>query len=282
MDLDRSQPPSAVPHLSRTAERGSRSAVVAFISTLVLVGAFTLIVVNSAAWPAFRDQFFSGEVFIDAWPVVVGGFWLDVQMFVVAEIAILSFALLLASIRALRGPAFFPLRMLVIGFIDAIRGIPTILLILLLGFGLPALRLSGVPRSPLFWGVTALIISYSAYTAEVYRSGIESVHPSQLMSARSLGLTQTQTLRHVVIPQAIRNVVPALLNGFVSLQKDVALVYILGVREAVREAQIITARTFNYTPYVITAVLFLLVSVPVARYADWYSVRDRERRVGSS
>lgn len=282
MDLDRSQPPSAVPHLSRTAERGSRSAVVAFISTLVLVGTFTLIVVNSAAWPAFRDQFFSGEVFVDAWPVVVGGFWLDVQMFVVAEIAILSFALLLASIRALRGPAFFPLRMLVIGFIDAIRGIPTILLILLLGFGLPALRLSGVPRSPLFWGVTALIISYSAYTAEVYRSGIESVHPSQLMSARSLGLTQTQTLRHVVIPQAIRNVVPALLNGFVSLQKDVALVYILGVREAVREAQIITARTFNYTPYVITAVLFLLVSVPVARYADWYSVKDRERRVGSS
>jgi polar amino acid transport system permease protein len=128
----------------------------------------------------------------------------------------------------------------------------------------------------------ALIISYSAYTAEVYRSGIESVHPSQVMSARSLGLTQTQTLRHVVIPQAVRNVIPALLNGLVSLQKDVALVYILGVREAVREAQIITARSFNYTPYVITAVLFLLISVPVARFADWYSERDRERREGQS
>ncbi len=282
MDLDRSRPPSAVPSLKRSTERGARSAIVAFVSTLGFFGVFAVVVVNSEAWPAFRNQFFNGEVFVDAWPIVVSGFWLDIQMFVVAEIAILAFALLLAAIRALRGPAFFPLRMLVIAFIDLIRGIPIILLILLLGFGLPALRLTGVPNSPLFWGVVALIISYSAYTAEVYRSGIESVHPSQVMSARSLGLTQTQTLRHVVIPQAVRNVIPALLNGLVSLQKDVALVYILGVREAVREAQIITARSFNYTPYVITAVLFLLISVPVARFADWYTERDRERREGQS
>jgi polar amino acid transport system permease protein len=282
MDLDRSRPPSAVPSLKRASERGARSALIAFVSTLVFFGVFAVVVVNSEAWPAFRNQFFNGEVFVDAWPIVVSGFWLDIQMFAVAEIAILAFALLLAAIRALRGPAFFPLRMLVIAFIDLIRGIPIILLILLLGFGLPALRLTGVPNSPLFWGVVALIISYSAYTAEVYRAGIESVHPSQVMSARSLGLTQTQTLRHVVIPQAVRNVIPALLNGFVSLQKDVALVYILGVREAVREAQIITARSFNYTPYVITAVLFLLISVPVARFADWYTERDRERREGQS
>jgi polar amino acid transport system permease protein len=282
MDLDRSRPPSAIPSIGRRSERGARSAVVAFVSTIVFFGVFAVVVVNSEAWPAFRRQFFNAEVFVDAWPIVLSGFWLDIQMFVVAEIAILAFALLLAAIRALRGPAFFPLRMLVIAFIDLIRGVPIILLILLLGFGLPALRLTGVPRSPLFWGVMALIISYSAYTAEVYRSGIESVHPSQVMSARSIGLTQTQTLRHVVIPQAVRNVVPALLNGLVSLQKDVALVYILGVREAVREAQIITARTFNYTPYVITAVLFLLISVPVARFADWYTERDRERRAGQS
>lgn len=282
MDLERSRPPSAVPTMKRSAERGARSALVAFVSTVVFFGAFAVVVVNSEAWPSFRSQFFNGEVFVDAWPIVVSGFWLDIQMFAVAEIAILAFALLLASIRALRGPAFFPLRMLVIGFIDLIRGIPIILLILLLGFGLPALRLTGVPNSPLFWGVVALIVSYSAYTAEVYRSGIESVHQSQVMSARSLGLTQTQTLRNVVIPQAVRNVIPALLNGLVSLQKDVALVYILGVREAVREAQIITARTFNYTPYVITAVLFLLISVPVARFADWYTERDRERREGQS
>lgn len=276
------RPPSAVPNVKRVREAGARPALTAFISTLLLVAVFVVVVVNSEAWPAFQRQFFNGQVLVDSWSIVVSGFWLDMQMFAVAEVAILGFALLLAAVRSLKGPAFFPIRMLVIGFIDLIRGVPIILLILLLGFGLPALRLPGVPSSPLFWGVTALIISYSAYTAEVYRSGIEAVHPSQVMAARSIGLTQPQTLRFVVIPQAIRNVIPALLNGLVSLQKDVALVYILGVREAVREAQIITARTFNYTPYIVTAILFLLVSVPVARFADWYANRDRERRAGQS
>lgn len=163
-------------------------------------------------------------------------------------------------------------------FIDLVRGIPIILLVLVLGFGVPALQLPGVPNSRLFWGVAALVISYSAYTAEVYRAGIESVHESQRMSGRSLGLTQVQSLRYVTVPQAIRNVIPALLNGFVSLQKDVALVFVLGVREAVREAQIYNARTFNYTAYVAAAVLFLIASVPVARFADWYTERDRRQR----
>ena len=203
-------------------------------------------------------------------------------MFMVAEVLILVFALIIAMIRSLRGPAFFPLRVLAIAFIDLIRGIPIILLILLLGFGVPALQLPGVPTSALFWGLTALVISYSAYTAEVYRAGIESVHESQRMSARSLGLTQVQSLRYVLVPQAIRNVIPALLNGFVSLQKDVALVFVLGVREAVREAQIYNARTFNYTAYIAAALLFLLVSVPVARFTDWYTERDRKRKQAMS
>lgn len=280
--IDPGAPPAALPDLKRAREAGARPALIAFGSSVAFAVVFVVVVANSPSWPAFRHQFFNGEVLADSWPIVVSGFWLDMQMFAVAEVAILVFALLLASIRALRGPAFFPLRMLVIAFIDLIRGVPIILLILLLGFGIPALQLPGVPNSPLFWGVTALIVSYSAYTAEVYRSGIEAVHPSQVMSARSVGLTQAQALRFVVIPQAIRNVVPALLNGLVSLQKDVALVYILGVREAVREAQIITARTFNYTPYIITAILFLLVSVPVARFADWYTERDRQTRAGQS
>lgn len=282
MDLESPRSPAALPSLSRRREAGTRSALVAFASTIVFVIVLVVVVARSEAWPAVQRQFFNPEVFVDSWPIVVSGFWLDLQMFAIAEVLILAFALLLASIRSLRGPAFFPLRAVVVGFIDLLRGIPIILLILLLGFGVPALQLPGIPRSPLFWGVTALILSYSAYTAEVYRSGIESVHPSQVMSSRALGLTQAQTLRFVVIPQAIRNVIPALLNGLVSLQKDVALVYILGVREAVREAQIITARTFNYTPYVITAILFLLASVPVARFADWYSERDRERRAGTT
>ena len=262
----------------RHAEEGARSALIAAASTVVLIGVVLWWILTSEAWPAVQRQFFNGEHFWASLPDVLGGFWLDIQMFLVAEVLILFLALVLAMIRSLRGPAFFPLRALVIAFIDLIRGVPIILLILLLGFGIPALQLSGVPSSPLFWGVATLVISYSAYTAEVYRAGIESVHESQRMAARSLGLTQVQTLRYVLVPQAIRNVIPALLNGFVSLQKDVALVYVLGVREGVREAQIYIAGTFNYTPYIVATILFLLVSVPVARFTDWYTERDKRRR----
>ncbi len=259
-------------------EEGARSALIAAASTVVLVGLVAWWVLTSETWPAVQRQFFSASNFREAWPAVAGGFWLDIKMFLVAEVLILVIALLLAMVRSLRGPAFFPLRALVVIFIDLIRGVPIILLILLLGFGVPALQLRGVPSSPIFWGVATLVISYSAYTAEVYRAGIESVHESQRMAARSLGLTQMQSLRYVLVPQAIRNVVPALLNGFISLQKDVALVFVLGVREGVREAQIYTARTFNYTAYMAATVLFLAVSVPLARFTDWYSERDRRRK----
>jgi polar amino acid transport system permease protein len=266
----------------RRREEGARGALIAFVSSLVFVAAVLWVVLSSEAWPAVQQQFFSPEHFREVWPDVVAGFWLDVQMFLVAEILILFFGLVVAMVRSLRGPAFFPLRALAVIYIDLIRGVPVLLLILLLGFGVPALQLPGVPNSPLFWGLTALVISYSAYTAEVYRAGIDSVHESQRMSARSLGLTQYQSLRYVLVPQAIRNVIPALLNGFVSLQKDVALVFVLGVREAVREAQIYNARTFNYTGYIAAAILFLLVSIPVARFTDWYTERDRKRRQAMS
>ena len=268
----------------RHHEEGARGALIAAASTVVVLGLIVWWVATSEAWPEVQEQFFSGEDFVASWPEVLGGFWLNIQMFLVAEVLILGFSLIFAMIRALRGPAFFPLRALVIGYIDIVRGLPIILLILLLGFGVPALQLPGVPNSRLFWGIAALVISYSAYTTEVYRAGIESVHESQRMSARSLGLTQIQSLRYVTVPQAIRNVIPALLNGFVSLQKDVALVFVLGVREAVREAQIYTAATFNYTSYVAAAVLFLVASIPVARFTDWYTERDRRRRqaVGSA
>ncbi len=264
-------------------EEGARGALIAATSTVILIGLVLWWVLTSEAWPAVQKQFFDAEHFREVFPDVAGGFWLDVQMFLVAEVLILGFALVLAMIRSLRGPAFFPLRMLVIIFIDLVRGVPIILLILVLGFGIPALQLSGVPSSPLFWGVATLVISYSAYTAEVYRAGIESVHESQRMAALSMGLTQVQALRYVLVPQAIRNVIPALLNGFVSLQKDVALVFVLGVREGVREAQIDVARTFNYTGYIAATVLFLAVSIPVARFTDWYTERDKRRKqaVGS-
>lgn len=268
----------------RHREEGARGALIAAASTVIVFGLIVWWVATSPAWPEVQEQFFSGEDFAASWPDVLGGFWLNIQMFLVAEILILGVSLVLAMIRALRGPAFFPLRALVIGYIDLVRGLPIILLILLLGFGVPALQLPGIPNSRLFWGVATLVISYSAYTTEVYRAGIESVHESQRMSARSLGLTQVQSLRYVTVPQAIRNVIPALLNGFLSLQKDVALVSVLGVREAVREAEIYTSRTFNYTSFVVAAVLFLLASIPVARFTDWYTERDRRRRqaVGSA
>jgi polar amino acid transport system permease protein len=270
------------PRRTRIREEGARAALIAFVSTVAFIGVAMWLILTSEAWPQVQRQFFNWYHFRQAWPDIVSGFWLDIRMFLVAEVLILVFALIIAMIRALRGPAFFPLRVLAVTFIDLVRGIPIILLILLLGFGVPALQLSGVPRSELFWGVTALVISYSAYTAEVYRAGIESVHESQRMSARSLGLTQVQALRYVIVPQAIRNVIPALLNGFVSLQKDVALVFVLGVREGLREAEIYNASTFNYTGYIVAAILFLLVSVPVARFTDWYTDRDRRRKQAMS
>ena len=266
----------------RLSEEGARGALIAAVSTVVVFGLLLVFVLRSDAWPAVQRQFFNWAHFKRSFPLVLDGFWLDVKLFLVAEVLILVIGLTVAMARSLRGPAFLPLRIITIGYIDLARGLPLLLLILLMGFGIPALRLPGVPNSALFWGVAALVFSYAAYTAEVYRAGIDSVHESQRMSARSIGLTQTQSLWHVVVPQAVRNVIPALLNGFVSLQKDVALVFVLGVREGLREADIYNARTFNYTSYIAAAVLFLLVSVPVARLTDWYTDRDRRRKQAMS
>ncbi len=259
-------------------EQGANGALLAAFSTVAFFGFAGWLISRSENWPRVKRQFFNRDDFVEVWPDLVDHFWLDLKMFAVAEVVILVVSLAIAVARSLRGPAFFPIRLLSIVFIDLFRGVPVILVIILFGFGIPSLDISGVPNGALFWGVTALVLSYSAYTAEVYRSGIESVHESQRAAARSLGLTQWQALRFAILPQAVRNVVPALMNGLVSLQKDVALVSIVGVREAVREAQIYTSRTFNYTSYVAAAVLFLLISVPLARLADWYTARDRARR----
>jgi polar amino acid transport system permease protein len=259
-------------------EEGAKGALLAAFSTVVVLALLVWAVVSSAAWPRVRDQFFSRHDFVKSWPRVLEGFWLDLKMFAVAEILILVFSLLLAVLRSLKGPGFLPVRFLSTVYIDLFRGAPLYLVIILLGFGVPALQLSGVPNGVFFWGVVATTLSYSAYTAEVYRSGIDSVHASQRAAARSLGLTQWQGMRYAVLPQAIRNVVPSLLNGLVSLQKDVALVGVLGVRDAVKEADVYKARTFNYTSFVAATVLFLLVSIPLARFADWYTARDRDHR----
>jgi len=252
---------------------------VAVVSTIVFFTAIAVAIVTSPGWPAVREAFFNGQVFTESFPEVADAFLLNVRIFLIAEAVVLVFALLIAILRSLPGPVFFPVRAVAIAYTDLFRGVPTILVIFILGFGAPALQLSGVPISPLFWGVVALVLVYSAYVAEVYRAGIDSVHPSQDAAARSLGLTHWQSLRFVVVPQAVRRVVPPLLNDFIGLQKDSALVALIGPVEAFRQAQIDEAATFNFTPYVATALLFLLITIPLARFTDWLIARDRRRQL---
>jgi polar amino acid transport system permease protein len=261
---------------------GGRSVAIAVASTVVFFGLVVVLVVSSPGWPEVRRAFFNGEVFRGAWPEISHAFLLNVRIFCIAEVVILVTALFVAVLRSLAGPVFFPLRVLAIGYTDLFRGIPTILVIYILGFGAPALGLSGVPTEPLFWGIVALVLVYTAYVAEVYRAGIESVHPSQEAAARSLGLSRLQSLRFVVLPQAVRRVVPPLLNDFIGLQKDSALVALIGPVEAFRQSQIEVAGSFNYTPYLATALLFVLLTIPLARFTDWLVARDRRRQLAGA
>jgi polar amino acid transport system permease protein len=261
------------------ASGSSRSTLIALASTIVFAVVIVLLVSNSPGWPEVKQQFFNREFFRESLDTVPKAFLLNVKIFLVAEIFILAFALVIAVMRGLPGPVFFPLRALAVVYADLFRGVPTILVIYLLGFGVPALQLSGVPTGELFWGTTALVLVYSAYVSEVYRAGIESVHPSQSAAARSLGLSHLKTLRFVIIPQAVRRVIPPLLNDFIGLQKDTALVALLGPVEAFRQAQIDVAEDFNYTPYLIAALLFILLTIPLARFTDWLVVRDRRRQL---
>ena len=260
-----------------------RERIIPVLISVISTGVFVLLVVlflsSSEQWPLVQKQFFSWKAMKESFPDVLRGFWLNIQIFVVAEIFITLFSLLLAIARSIKNPIATPIRFAAIGFIDAVRGVPALLLILLFGFGIPALKLPGFPSSALFWGTVALVVSYSAYTSEVYRAGMEAVHNSQQAAARALGLTYWQTLRYAILPQAVRNVLPALLNGAVSLQKDVALLSVIGVREAVRASQIYTARTFNYSSLIVAAFLFLLASVPLARFTDRVAQQDQERRL---
>ena len=260
--------------------QGGRNIAVAVASTVVFFAVVVVVIINSAGWPEVRKAFFDRQLFTGSFPEIARAFLLNVRIFCIAEVVILVVALGIAVLRGLPGPVLFPFRLLAVVYTDLFRGIPTILVIYILGFGAPALQLSGVPNSPFFWGVTALVLVYSAYVAEVYRAGIESVHPSQEAAARSLGLSHAKTLRFVIIPQAVRRVIPPLLNDFIGLQKDSALVALIGPIEAFRQSQIDVAATFNYTPYLATALLFLLLTIPLARLTDWLVARDRRRQSG--
>jgi polar amino acid transport system permease protein len=250
---------------------------IAVVSTAVFFTVLVVVVINSPGWPAVRESFLNRDIFLDSLPDIARAFLKNVVAFLVAEVFILIWALVLAVLRSLPGPVFFPVRALAVGYIDLFRGIPTILVIYILGFGAPGLQLQ-IPQDPFFWGIVGLVLVYSAYVAEVYRAGIESVHPSQVAAARAIGLSRWKSLRFVVLPQAVRRVVPPLLNDFIGLQKDTALLAIIGVLEAFRRSQVTSAGAFNFTPYLATAMLFVLVTIPLARLTDWLIARERRRR----
>lgn len=258
--------------------RTLRSASTATISTIIFLVLVVYVVTNAPGWQRVEETFFSWENFTKALPDVAEGFLINIKIFLIAEPLILIVGLLVALVRGLKSPVFFPLRALAIAYTDLFRGIPTLLLVLLIGFGLPALNLQGTPNDPVTLGIVALTLSYGAYVAEVFRSGIESVHPSQVAAARSLGLPYGKTMRFVVLPQAVRRVIPPLLNDFVALQKETSLVATIGVVEAVRQAQIHVAKTFNYTPYLVAALLFVLLTIPMARFTDYLAARSQRRR----
>lgn len=255
----------------------TRSILIAAVSTVVFAVIVWITIINTPGWSSVQQSFFDPVTWVRAWPRVFAGFLLNIRVLVVAAIGVALFGTLLAAIRTLPGAVFFPLRAIAAGYTDLFRGLPLIIVLYLVGFGIPGLRLTETRIPAEVWGTIALILTYSAYVAEVIRAGIEAVHPSQVLAARALGLSRARTLRLVVLPQAIRKVTPALMNDFISMQKDVGLISVLGAVDAVRAAQIETASAFDFTPYVIAGVLFVALALPMIRLTDWYSARLRRR-----
>ncbi|WP_432061828.1 amino acid ABC transporter permease [Streptomyces sp. S1] len=292
MDLEKTavpHPPATAPddthrpsdhELERQRFRRSRKRRHAWTSSLCTVlglAALGAAAVASPGWERVDSLFLDGAELRAAFPELLRGFWLNIQMFLIAEVLILVLGLLIALVRVSRAPGLQPLRLAAAVYVDVFRGVPTLLLVFLIGFGLPALQLQGTPSEPWVLGVIALVLSYAAYVGEVLRAGLNSVHPAQRNAARALGLNERQTLRHVVLPQAVRNVLPPLLNDFIALQKDTALVAVLGPLEVLRAAQIKADYDFNYTPYLGAALLFLAVTIPLTRFADRLQRRAARR-----
>ncbi len=276
-DADVTPSPLALDRAAYRRSRARRSTLVAAASTVAFAVAVGFAVTRSPGWPRVASTFFDPAIAWSSLPSILLGLWLNIRVLVVAEIGILVLGLLIAVLRTLRGPVFFPVRALAVGYVDLFRGVPLLIALYLIGFGVPGLRLQGVPRDAAVLGTVALILVYSAYVSEVFRAGIESVHPSQRAAARSLGLTHRQSMRLVILPQAVRRVLPPLLNDFVALQKDVGLISVLSVVDAIRAAQIESARTFNFTPYVVAGLLFVLLAIPTGRIADAVAARAARR-----
>jgi polar amino acid transport system permease protein len=266
----------------RRRRDGGRSVLIAVLSTVVFFSVIAVVVTSSPSWPLVQQDFFNADVFWAYLPVIAGAFLINIALFTIVEVLVLILGLVVAVTRGLRGPVFFPLRLLAIVYADIFRGLPSLLIIFMLGFGIAGLGIPGVPNDPFFWAAVSLTLVYTAYVSEVYRAGIESIHPSQSAAARSLGLSQAQALRFVVVPQAVRRVIPPLLNDFIGLQKDTVLVSYIGVVEAFRTANIAQASLFNYTPYLALSVIFLVITLPLTRLTDYLVARDRRRYLASA
>lgn len=259
----------------RARER-RKSILTSIGSSIVFVALVVVTLRSSPGWPRVKESFFSPEYFALAWPKVLDGLWLNIRVLGVAVLGTAILGTALALIRITTSAVMFPLRVVARAYTTIMRGIPMLVVLYLIGFGVPGLGLFGRMDKAVL-GTVAVILSYSAYIAEVLRAGFEDVHPSQRASARSLGLTTFQTMRLVIIPQALRKIAPALMNDFISMQKDVGLISTLGAIDAVRAAQIVVAKTYNFTPYVVASIVFILLSVPFIILNDWYTARLRSR-----
>ncbi|CAD6009357.1 amino acid ABC transporter permease [Agreia sp. COWG] len=270
--------PSAVEFERRSfrKKQSARSVLISLASTIVFAVVVWLFVINTPGWATVQQSFFDPATVVNSFPQILVGLWLNIRVLFFAAIGVAVFGMLLAIVRTLRGAIFYPLRVLATAYTDLFRGVPLLIVLYLVGFGVPALGI--FPRLPYeVWGTIALILTYSAYVAEVLRAGMEAVHPSQRLAARSLGLSHAKTLRIVVLPQAVRKVTPALMNDFVSMQKDVGLISVLGAVDAVRAAQIAVSTSYNFTPYVVAGLLFVVLSLPFIRLTDWFAARQQRR-----
>lgn len=272
--------PSALQLQREAAKRRAsrRSTLIALSSTLAFGFILVLLVTGAQGYEMVKNSFFNWEYAKEAMPSVFHGLLLNLRVLIIAEFFVLLLGLLIAIARTTTSPVLYPVRLIATMYTDLFRGLPLLLVLLLVGLGIPGLRISWIPNSAVILGTVALVLTYSAYVAEVIRAGIEGVNPTQRQAARALGLTQSQTLEHVVLPQAFRNVTPPLLNDLVSLQKDSGLISVLGAVDAIRAAGIQTAQSFNFTPYLVAGALFVLLTIPLTRFTDWLTRRQDARQ----
>lgn len=273
-------PPHSGPTRREMRERRMkrRSMAIAAISTALVVAALYLLVPLAPGWDKVKAAFFNWDILAKTFPKLLNAFVIDIMVFAWSAPIIALWGLVIALCRDARSPALFPLRLFAIAYNDIFRGVPVILVIYLIGFGVPGLGLPRPWNSPYLWGTVALVLSYSAYVAEVYRTGIDSIHESQRSAAKSLGLTQAEIMRFVILPQAIRRVIPANMNNFISLQKDVALLSFIGPVEVLRQAGVQKSLLANFTPYLGAAIIFLAVTIPATRLTDRMIAKQNKAR----